>query len=211
MLQRAKRLQTICDKYCTECGLSDLMLTKDEWKQIDYLLSTTQPFFNFTSVLSKTKDVTIHIVFSIYNQLFDHLEKSIAQLRRKKARWQITMQTALEYATQKLRDYYAETDEAYGDLYAIATIMAPQNKLDFFSGKDWKGPYRKQYRESLEKYLEPYKQRHLETQPASHGVSSMEQFSIVDQMGDRQKAQGLEINRDDELTQYLGSSKRLTS
>lgn len=53
------------------------------------------------------------------------------------------MQTALEYATQKLRDYYAETDEAYGDLYAIATIMAPQNKLDFFSGKDWKGPYRK--------------------------------------------------------------------
>lgn len=35
----------------------------------------------------------------------------------------------------------------------------------------------------------------------------MEQFSIVDQMGDRQKAQGSEINQDDELTQYLGSSK----
>lgn len=57
------------------------MLTEDEWKQIDYLLLITQLFFNFTSVLSKTKDVTIHIVFSIYNQLFDYLEKSIAQLR----------------------------------------------------------------------------------------------------------------------------------
>jgi hypothetical protein len=211
MLQRAKNLQTICDKYCSECGLSDLVLTGDEWKQIDYLLSITQPFFNFTTVLSKTKDVTIHIVFSIYNQLFDHLEKSIDQLRRKKARWQITMRTALEYATQKLRDYYAETDKAHGDLYAIATIMAPQNKLDYFSGKDWKGPYREQYRESLEKYLEPYKQRHLETQPASHKVSSIEQFSVVDQMGDRQKAQGSEINREDELTQYLGSSKWLTT
>ncbi|KAJ5215577.1 uncharacterized protein N7498_002009 [Penicillium cinerascens] len=208
MLQRAKKLQTICDKYCTECGLSDLVLTHNEWKQIDYLLSITQPFFNFTSVLSKTKDVTIHIVFSIYNQLFDHLEKSTTQLRRKKARWQMTMQTALEYATQKLRHYYAETDQAYGDLYAIATIMAPQNKLDFFSGKDWRGPYRKEYRESLEKYLEPYKQRHLETQPTSHGVSSAEQFSIVDQMGDRQKVQGSEINQDDELTQYLGSGTR---
>jgi hypothetical protein len=207
MLHRAKKLQSVCDKYCAECGLSDLALTEDEWKQIDYLLSITQPFFNFTTILSKTKDVTIHIVFSIYNQLFDHLEKSIAQLRRKKARWQTTMRTGLEYATQKLRDYYAETDEAYGDLYAIATIMAPQNKLDFFSGKDWKGPYRKQYRESLEKYLEPYKLRHSETQPASHGVSSMEQFSIVDQIGDRQKAQGSEINRNDEFTQYLGSSK----
>jgi hypothetical protein len=211
MLQRAKNLQTICDKYCSECGLSDLVLTGDEWKQIDYLLSITQPFFNFTTVLSKTKDVTIHIVFSIYNQLFDHLEKSIDQLRRKKARWQITMRTTLEYAAQKLRGYYAETDEAHGDLYAIATIMAPQNKLDYFSGKDWKGPYREQYRESLEKYLEPYKQRHLETQPASHKVSSIEQFSVVDQMGDRQKAQGSEINREDELTQYLGSSKWLTT
>jgi hypothetical protein len=211
MLQRAKNLQTICDKYCSECGLSDLVLTGDEWKQIDYLLSITQPFFNFTTVLSKTKDVTIHIVFSIYNQLFDHLEKSIDQLRRKKARWQITMRTALEYATQKLRNYYAETDKAHGDLYAIATIMAPQNKLDYFSGKDWKGPYREQYRKSLEEYLEPYKQRHLETQPASHKVSSIEQFSVVDQIGDRQKAQGSEINREDELTQYLGSSKWLTT
>ncbi|KAJ6039228.1 hypothetical protein N7460_007260 [Penicillium canescens] len=208
MLQRAKRLQTICDKYCSECGLSDLVLTKDEWKQIDYLLSITQPFFNFTSVLSKTKDVTIHIVFSIYNQLFDHLERSRDQLRRKKARWQIIMRTALEYATQKLRDYYAETDKAYGDLYAIATIMAPQNKLEYFSGKDWNGPYRKQYRESLEKYLEPYKKRYFETRPALHGVSSIEQFSIVDQIGDRQKAQGCEINQDDELTQYLGSCTR---
>lgn len=183
------------------------MLTEDEWKQIDYLLSITQPFFNFTTVLSKTKDVTIHIVFSIYNQLFDHLERSIDQLRRKKARWQITMRTALEYAIQKLRDYYAKTDKAHGDLYAIATIMAPQNKLDYFSGKDWKGPYREQYRESLEKYLEPYRQRHLHTQPASHGVSSIEQFSIVDRMGERQKTQVSEINREDELAQYLGRSK----
>jgi hypothetical protein len=99
-----KRLQVICDKYYSECGLFDLVLTEDEWKQIHYLLSFTQPFFNFTTVLSETKDVTIHIVFSIYNQLFDHLERSIDQLRRKKARWQITIRTALEYAIQKFRD-----------------------------------------------------------------------------------------------------------
>lgn len=86
MLRRAKKLQNVCDKYCTECGLSDLILTEDEWKQIDYLLSITQPCFNFASVLSKTKDVTIHIVFSIHNQLFDHLEKSSNQLRQKKAK-----------------------------------------------------------------------------------------------------------------------------
>lgn len=63
------------------------------------------------------------------------------------------MRTAAEYATQKQRDCYAETDKAHNDLYAIATIMAPQNKLDYFSGEDWNGPYRKQYRESPDRYL----------------------------------------------------------
>jgi hypothetical protein len=101
----------------------------------------------------------------------------------------------------------AETGKAHGDLYAIATIMTPQNKLDYFFRKDWKGPDREQYRECLEKYLEPYRQRHLHPQPASHGVSSIEQFSIVDRMGNRLKTQVPEINREDELTQYLGSSK----
>ncbi|OQE11278.1 hypothetical protein PENFLA_c074G04571 [Penicillium flavigenum] len=68
--------------------------------------------------------------------------------------------------------------------------------------------YREQYRESLERYIEPYKQRHLETQPASYSASSTEEFFIVDQMGDRQKAQDSEIDRDDQLAQYLGSSTR---
>lgn len=65
----------------------------------------------------------------------------------------IWMWTALEYATRKQRDCYAETDKAHGDLYAIATIMAPQNKLDYFSSGDWNEPYRKQYRVSLDRDL----------------------------------------------------------
>lgn len=39
----------------------------------------------------------------------------------------------------------------------------------------------------------------------------MEQFSTVDQIGDRQKAQGPGIDREDALTQYLGSSKGITT
>lgn len=47
------------------------------------------------------------------------------------------MLTALEAASDKLRDYYSQTYEAYGDLFAIATILDPQKKLRFFTGKDW--------------------------------------------------------------------------
>ena len=80
MLQQAKRLQSTFDEYCSQYGHPDLKLDKDEWQQIDYLLSITQPFFKFTTSLSKTTEVTIHSVFAIYNTLFTHLEKSRAQL-----------------------------------------------------------------------------------------------------------------------------------
>jgi hypothetical protein len=84
MLQRAKRLQSDLDQYCRTYRADQLMINSEEWRQIDYLLCLTKPFFDFTTVLSKTKDVTIHSVFGVYNKLFNHLEASIRQLRRKK-------------------------------------------------------------------------------------------------------------------------------
>jgi hypothetical protein len=84
MLQRAKRLQSYLDSFCLIKRLSDLKLDLDEWRQIDYLLCLTKPFFLYTTTFSKTKDVTIHQVFTLYNELFKHLEASVQQLRRKK-------------------------------------------------------------------------------------------------------------------------------
>jgi hypothetical protein len=84
MLQRAKRLQSHLDSFCLIKRLPDLKLNVDEWRQIDYLLCLTKPFFVYTTIFSKTKDVTIHQVFTLYNELFKHLEASVRQLRQKK-------------------------------------------------------------------------------------------------------------------------------
>jgi F0F1-type ATP synthase delta subunit len=84
MLRRAKRLQSVLDGFCSKYGHPHLKLDQEQWRQIDYLLWITQPFFQFTTALSKTKDVTIYLVFAIYNKLFDHLEKSIKQLTRRR-------------------------------------------------------------------------------------------------------------------------------
>lgn len=81
MLYQAKQLQYTFNRFCSKYGLRNLALNPEEWCQIDYLLWIIQPFFQFTTVLSKTKDVTVHNVFSIYNKLFDHLEKSVGQLQ----------------------------------------------------------------------------------------------------------------------------------
>lgn len=84
MLQRAKRLQSDINQYCETYGVTRFMMNSDEWRQIDYLPCLTKPFFDFTLVLTKTKDITIHGVFEVYNLLFEHLERSIRQLSRKK-------------------------------------------------------------------------------------------------------------------------------
>jgi hypothetical protein len=84
MLQRAKRLQPYFDRYCRLESLDNLQLDSDEWRQLEYLLCLTKPFFLYTTTFSKTKDVTIHHVFKLYNELFKHIEASIRQLRKKK-------------------------------------------------------------------------------------------------------------------------------
>lgn len=219
MLRRAKRLQKKFDEFCASYNVPQLKLSQEEWRQIDYLLCITQPFFKWTSLLSQTKDISIHLVFGIYNRLFDHLEKSIRQLQRKKVHWKQLMLKALEAAKVKLSHYYGMTDQIPSDLYAIATILAPQHKLKFFSTKEWNDPdqdWQARYRSSLEKYLEPYYDRlqapsgreSLARANASATAFSEIEREMANIPGDSQQS-SMSTAQLDELTQYLESSKYL--
>jgi hypothetical protein len=204
MLRRAKRLQATFDQFCSQNGHDHLILDQEEWRQVEYLLWITQPFFKFTTALCQTKDVTIHAIFSIYNKLFDHLEVSIQQLQRKKVSWKKLMLTALHAAKAKLSAYYRETDNIHGDLFAISTILAPQNKLQFFTDKDWGSELREKYRQSFETYVEPYKER-LSTSRSSPQASSIgAQTSKIDAIFAPDFHQSA---YSDEVTQYLKSGK----
>ncbi|KAG0157773.1 hypothetical protein PDIDSM_4958 [Penicillium digitatum] len=119
--------------FCTEYDCEEMLLSEQEWRQIDYLLCITEPFFDYTTQLSKTRDVTAHYVFKIYNKLFDHLERSQAQLRRKRVPWKKQMLEALEAGRSKLDEYYSQADDLRGNIYAISTMLAPVNKFKFFS------------------------------------------------------------------------------
>lgn len=210
MLRRAKRLQTVCDEFCMQYSRHDLQLSQEEWRQVDYLLTITQPFYTFTTTLSKSKDITVHTIFGIYNKLFSHLEKSMAKLARKKVNWKTVMLSALKQAKLKLSQYYSMTDEIPGDLYAIGTILAPQNKLHFFSTKDWEPCWRVRYRKSLEDCLVPYQQQYSDTQPRSNGQYSVDQVSDIDMLITSTTAFQPQMDANNELTRYLGSSMLLT-
>ncbi|OQE58765.1 hypothetical protein PENNAL_c0360G08151, partial [Penicillium nalgiovense] len=206
MLRRAKRLQSTFDEFYEHYGQDQFALSVEEWRQIEYLLWITQPFFKFTSLLSQTKDVTIYLVFSIYNKLFDHLEKSIRQLQRKKVPWKQLMLAALYAAKRKLSQYYSMTDQIPGDLYAIGTIIAPQQKLQFFSTKDWDNNWRARYRNSFEHCLEPYQQRLLSTQSPAKVQPSVLAISELEMICEPEASQQSTTSQHDELSRYLDSA-----
>jgi hypothetical protein len=206
MLRRARRLQSAFDDFCAQFNLTDLKMNKDEWRQVDYLLSITYPFFKFTSSLSATKDVTIHNVFGIYNALFTHIDKAKAQLARKKVGWKKVMKSALDHARDKLAEYYGKTDEIPGDLYAIGTILGPRNKLEFFTASKWEPRWGPRYKKSLETYIQPYRQRYEEAQSTSTIQPISKDVSDIDILLRPAASLQAKATAPDELTRYLGSS-----
>ncbi|KAJ5471453.1 hypothetical protein N7530_008810 [Penicillium desertorum] len=204
MLRRAKRLRTIFSLFCIEYDCEEMLLSEQEWRQIDYLLYITEPFFDYTTQLSKTRDVTAHYVFKIYNKLFDHLERSQAQLRRKRVPWKKQMLEALEAGRSKLDEYYSQADDLRGDIYAISTMLAPVNKFKFFLSSDWDQEWRDTYRLAFKKALVPYQaQVRTSSRDLQSSLTIARPSSKLEEMLDGSDIQPRGIT--DEISQYLDS------
>jgi hypothetical protein len=207
MLKRAKRLAPVFDKYCTEHSQPRFKLNSEEWRQVDYLLHITQPFYKWTTGLSKIRNVTIHNVFKVYNVLFDHFEKSIRQLQRKRVPWKQAMLHALHAGKEKLSIYYNKTEQVHGHLFAIGTILAPEHKLEFFSGKEWADnnyEWRHTYEESLRRYLINYQQQSI-SPPSVEGTSRQpaSDFGALFNDDRPQLTEPQKASFESELTQYF--------
>lgn len=116
------------------------------------------------------------------------------------------MLNALKAGKQKLSEYYAETDSIPNDLYAIATVMAPQNKFQFFKSKEW-DLYRDGYRDSLEDYFKPYQQQLTDAQSPTQAQESLGQTTELDMLLEPAESQQSTQSQDNELTQYLSSGR----
>ena len=85
-------------------------LTEDEQRQIKYLVDLIKPFCFFTNTIRRTKGLTLGHVYSIYNQLFNHLEHFLLTLQAKRQqgnRPQINcIVEGINKALLKLQKYY---------------------------------------------------------------------------------------------------------
>lgn len=201
MLRRAERLQFFFNVFCMLYDCCHLKLDPDEWRQVDYLVNITQPFFKYVTLLSKISDSTIHLVYPVYNKLCDHLEKSIQQLSRKKINWKRSMLPALFSSRKMLREYHSKTEESeIGNLYRIGTILAPQNKTELFQTREWQGNDGAEYQKSLEDRLRGYQSFTRSSQPHTEKTKVSGKASELDLMF-LEESSGLGLQS--EVAQYL--------
>ncbi|KZN87744.1 Zinc finger BED domain-containing protein DAYSLEEPER [Penicillium chrysogenum] len=207
MLRRARRLRNIIDKYCCDHEYSQFKVTDVEWRQIDYLVHLTKPFFRFTMALMKTKDVTIHSVFLVYRKLLEHIERSNRKLRKKTTPWKKDMYTALLAARQKLKEYYEKTYRDHGFLYGTGTLLAPQYKLSAFDDREYSTCHEdtsKRYCEYLRTCFTQYQQQNpellLRTVHRASALQSSELDRLLEPVDDFMLHEGTEH---DEVDQYL--------
>lgn len=210
MLRRARRLRNTIDKYCRDHDYSQFKITDVEWRQIDYLVHLTKPFFQFTMALMKTRDVTIHSVFLVYRKLLEHIERSNRKLRKKTIPWKKDMYGALLVAKQKLREYYEKTYRDHGFLYGTGTLLAPQYKLCAFDDAEYSQCHSetsKRYCEYLRTCFSQYQQRNPEMLFRTVHRPSLQASELDRLLGPSQDAQVNEGIEHDEVDRYLREGK----
>jgi hypothetical protein len=127
------------------------------------------------------------------------------------------MLASLEAAKHKLSIYYKDTNNMDGDLYAIGTVLSPQDKFQFFSTADWDPEeggidYRVTYRQSLEASLKKYSENLAQEQQildAPQTSTTTDEFDLACARDDLPPCQSSQPHQSDELTRYLDSSECL--
>ena len=134
MLIRAIRTRPFLEQWCRLDKYSKfaaLLPARTEWAQMEHTVFVLKPFRIHTESVSKANAPAIQSAFVIYDDLFGHVEESIALLTPSRARWKTEMVRGLNALKDVLQKYYRNTSEK-GLIYNIATILDPAVKLTLY-------------------------------------------------------------------------------
>jgi len=152
MLEISVRLRAFTkDWLLTYAKFTPLWSTPEEWRQIEYILKVLQPIRFWALWMSKTRGVSIHRVFQVYQDIFDHLEMQISQLERKRMQWKVDIREGLVKAKLKAGSYYGKTQSPRGLLFGIGTCLNPYCKLNLFREWDLDASGETEYEKSYKK------------------------------------------------------------
>ena len=157
MLQSSVRLRELTkDSLHTHAEFTPLWSTPEESRQIEYILEVLQPIRFLTLWMSKTRAVTIHQVFHVYQDIFDHLEMQISKLERMWMQWKVDIREGLVKSKLKATSYYGKTECPRGLLFGIRTCLNPYCKLNLFREWDLDASGEMEYEKLYEKEFIAY-------------------------------------------------------
>ena len=139
--------------------LKSLRLQPAEWKQLRYLVVLLAPLAKWTVAIGVSSGPTVHLVWAVYNELFDHLDKYSLALGSKKHqnRDAAILIDAIDAAKTKLSKYYGNTESTGKKILSLSAILDPSNKLDMYRSADWGERYLQEYRTSFHNtYMDEY-------------------------------------------------------
>jgi len=110
--------------------------------------------------MPKTRGITIHQVFQVYQDIFDHLDRQISKLERKGMQWKVDIGEGLVKAKLHAASYYGKTESPRGLLFGIGTCLNPSCKLNLL--REWdldasgETDYEKLYKQEFIAYYDLY-------------------------------------------------------
>jgi len=157
MLERSVRLREFTKDWLqTSAKFTPLWSTLEEWRLLEYILEVLQPIPFWTLWMSKTPGITIHQVFQVYQDIFDHLEMQISKLEPKRMQWKVDIREGLVKAKLKAASYYGKTESPRGLLFGIGTCLNPYCKLNLFREWDLDASGETEYEKSYKKWFIAY-------------------------------------------------------
>ena len=110
-----------------------LLLIKEEWRQISYLIQFLISVKSVINWLSKSKKITVHQIWTFYDSLFNRLE-----IQKNKADnvhsnlWNANLKQTIEAERKKLIKYYDKTEQSFEKYLNFVTILNFDTKLKFY-------------------------------------------------------------------------------
>jgi hypothetical protein len=163
MLVRALRLWSEIDYWTSSDGntgtFTDMHLSDEGWEHVRYLVFLLYPYYTWTEKLSKTSGPTINKAWVVYTALFEHREQAEGCLLKKKEVWKVLLADSVVAAHRKLSQYYSNTDGPQVQIYNLAIVLDPTQRLTVYQSKNFEqGLYQQYNNEFRQVYMTKYSQ-----------------------------------------------------
>ncbi|CAB5183769.1 unnamed protein product [Rhizophagus irregularis] len=183
------------DTTMIERELEEFSISTEEWNQMKELCRVFEIFHKATVEMSKAQYITLSSSIPVYNILLDHLEKLLDN-KNKEYCTISEIRTAITKGYEKLKTYYAKTDESH--VYPIATILDPRMKLKYYLQQEWE----QEYIDAAIKVIKDTYNEHYQNDPLLNNSNlevqenDQENFFSLFEIGN-------DSSEEDELDEYL--------